>query len=520
MIPALPALFVALCYISMIVMVLVLDDGLDFFIDLFETIFHDIRYAVKRGVNTAIRVARMTLYGAIALLALYGIVFIGWVVSLITEFTFGVIALSITLTLIATIFFVVFNWITAVAKRPGPSVLATVTLIPIPIAFWAAVFPFHFYEWFLAAYGLFLLVGFGLLILGRLIRSKVFLGPYAISGILIISSLLAIFVYAFPQQARAMVIDRKISNRDSGRESLAKEIALRPIDKFKVPEGGKAYWWRHTTDSAGRDKFTRYLGANGNQCYSVNDEAFKTVLVPADSVEMGGTYIQAYFPDQETGEYIFLDVKPGATVKLGGKLSPCTVTVQEGQSLEDILPWVAAEKTNSAVKKFTDKSEDDKKSEDDGSSSDNTAWDGVKVSSMNMPATGRFPTGIHLKKGQQVRVRADGSVNASGESTKSDAAYKWVGPDGWQSDPSFNAGRKGPLPAGSSFMALVGRITNGTPSVSDEKWSLIGSDQVLTASEDGELILVINDKVADSSGLHLDWLTNNQGGLKLKIQVK
>ncbi len=146
-------------------------------------------------------------------------------------------------------------------------------------------------------------------------------------------------------------------------------------------------------------------------------------------------------------------------------------------------------------------------------------WDGVTSTNLKMAASGIFPTGIRLKKGQQVRIRANGSVNASSEATKNDLSYKWVGANGWQNSPSFNVGRKGPLPAGQSFMALAGRISSSSPSISDQSWSLVGAEQVLTATQDGELYLAVNDMAADSKGSHAEWFANNQGGLDLDIQV-
>lgn len=316
-----PVAFAIFGLISLIGSVLLLDDGLDFIIDTLEAVFHDARYAVKLAVHHTRRYARMAANAAIGLVIVYALCVVGLTISLIGQWTVAVIGISIAMTVIAAIFFSVLNWITVVVKRPGPSVLATITLIPLPIAFWAAVFPFHFYEWFLAAYGLFMIIGFAVIILGRLRRSTVFLGPYAITGILVVSGILAVLVFAFPQQARAAVIEWKISNRDTGRESLAKEISLRPEDKVTAK---KLYWWKVRTDSSGKEHASRYL-ENGMQKFSVEGDVFKTVRSSADSVETGQVLVQAYFKDSSTGEYMLLD----------------------GMS-EDDLPWLAASGTTAS----------------------------------------------------------------------------------------------------------------------------------------------------------------------------
>jgi hypothetical protein len=484
-----PILFVVLGFVCMVGAVLVLDDGLDFFIDIFEGIFDDTRFIVKRAVNIARRAALTALYTAIGLLVLYALVFIGWVGALMMESTKAVVVLSIALSLIAAIFFIVINWLTVVTKRPGPSVLATLTLIPLPIALWAALFPFHFYEWFLAAYGVFLLVGFAFIILGRLIRSTVFLGPYAITAILTLSAILAFLVFAFPEQARAMVIDHKISNRDSGRESLEKEITLRPIDKFKSED--KAYWWHHSKDSAGRDVKSRYMGANGKQCYSVKDETFKTVLAPADSVEMGGTYVQAYFPDQETGEYIFLDVQPNETITMGGDKSPCTIVVQKGQSLEDILPWVDASKVEFA-KAIVQKPEEVKKPEGEVVTKQTIKTaDDISVYACKRAKH----TGINVKAGDVVYLNSSGSV-------RWDPVLPAVGPTGTSySCSTLQSPNDFPLPStGCGALVLE---------VSGDKYSGSGP---LIIKNGGEILLDINDRYQARP--------DNSGEFRVHLEVK
>lgn len=359
-----PIVTLIIGFLGLIGTVLTLDDGLDFVIDTCEAIFHDARYGVKFAVNRIRRYGRMVFYIALALLILYALCVIGLIGALIGHWTIAVIGLSIALAVIAALFFSVLNWITVVTKRAGPSVWATVTLMPLPLAFWAATTPFHFYEWLLAAYGLFMIVGFAFIILGRLVRSKVFLGPYAITCILVVSAILTALIFAFPQQARTIVIDWKISSRDKGREALAKEISLRTEDSFK----SDAPWWYVTTDSEGKIKQTRYRDVNGKQCISAKNEKFKTVLAPADSAENGSTYIQAYFADSKTKEYVFLDIEDrievktidpkDQTINMGTEENPCVVKTQDengyDKKLEDLLPWVDASKTTSTAKVFTE----------------------------------------------------------------------------------------------------------------------------------------------------------------------
>lgn len=125
-------------------------------------------------------------------------------------------------------------------------------------------------------------------------------------------------------------------------------------------------------------------------------------------------------------------------------------------------------------------------------------------------------TKIQVKRGQSITISAAGRIN--GSSTPNDGAYKWVGPDGWGSDPTFNQGRTGPLPRGESFMALCVRIGTEKLSVSDGRWRLAGSNVHFIADEDGTIHLTVND-ANDPTGMG-DWWTDNQGELAVKIQIK
>lgn len=353
-------------FICVVAFVLFFDDGLDYVLDTFEEIGANLKFAAKFVVSRARRYGRFVRNLAIVLAITYAVGLVGLTIALIVQWTPGVIGISILLTLVAAIFFAALNWVMIVTKRSGASTLATLTLLPLPVILWAAGAPFHFYEWFLTAYGGLILVGFAFMILGKLINSKIFLAPYVITGIVLISGIGFALIYAFPQEARAMVIDWKIANRDSGRESLAKEITLRKEDTFKAD----ASWWHFTTDSAGRTKQSRYVDVNNKQCSSIKDTPFKTVLAPANSVENGGTYIQAYFADSKTKEYAFLDLDDridlrtedpkDQTINMGTVENPCIVKIA-GKKLEDLLPWVDASKTTSTAKVFDEAKAEDKK---------------------------------------------------------------------------------------------------------------------------------------------------------------
>jgi len=108
-------------------------------------------------------------------------------------------------------------------------------------------------------------------------------------------------------------------------------------------------------------------------------------------------------------------------------------------------------------------------------------------------------TNLQLTIGDLVEINASGRVNASGVST--DAAYKWVGPDGWGYSPEFRNGQTGEqmkwvyvLGPGTSLMCLTGKIgRSGRP-------FKIGSHYSFTAQESGTLYLGANDIVSDYKG--------------------
>jgi hypothetical protein len=107
-------------------------------------------------------------------------------------------------------------------------------------------------------------------------------------------------------------------------------------------------------------------------------------------------------------------------------------------------------------------------------------------------------TGIDVRSGDLLEITASGRANASGVST--DAAYKWVGPEGWGYAPEFNNGQTGErmrwvyvLGSDSSLMCLTGKVGNGTP-------FKVGSNYTFTAEDNGRLYLGVNDVISDYKG--------------------
>ncbi len=148
-------------------------------------------------------------------------------------------------------------------------------------------------------------------------------------------------------------------------------------------------------------------------------------------------------------------------------------------------------------------------------------WKDYEVVKLNVPSKEMVSSPIEVKKGQMVRVKARGLVNSADESNKSDPSYEWVGPEGWGVENSFSANRDGPLTQGESFMALCVRVSESPPSISDGKWTKVGSEKVFTADQDGTLYFIVNDKIRiKSEGPETDWFAQNQGGFELEVQIK
>jgi hypothetical protein len=123
----------------------------------------------------------------------------------------------------------------------------------------------------------------------------------------------------------------------------------------------------------------------------------------------------------------------------------------------------------------------------------------------NLP---QLDANIRVQKGQTIKAFATGKVNSTPH--QSDGAFKWVGPDGWGSDPGFMHQRKGPLKRGQSFMALCMRIGFGNLPVDDGEWHLAGSSFEFVADQDGTVHLTVNDQ---------DY-SDNQGEFTVQIQIK
>ncbi len=140
-------------------------------------------------------------------------------------------------------------------------------------------------------------------------------------------------------------------------------------------------------------------------------------------------------------------------------------------------------------------------------------------------ATAVYASGIWVTKGQTIVVKASGKVNSLPEAKNYDATYRWVGPDGWgQKSPGYitEGGKSlaGPLPAGSSYLALAARVATSQPSLVDGKWLMVGSSKTFTAEQDGYLYFVLNEVLQENGYSRLEYLTNNQGGFQVEVKVQ
>lgn len=141
---------------------------------------------------------------------------------------------------------------------------------------------------------------------------------------------------------------------------------------------------------------------------------------------------------------------------------------------------------------------------------------GVSVSnagSINIPADYLwYYTGIWVEKGQKITFEASGSV--SGSCVPRDGAYKFVGPNGWSYEPSFNRKRQLLVPD-APFMSLVGGI--GTK----EKGFFIGSSRTITAKNSGMIYLASNDAAIDEYGIERpEWWKCNPGHYDVKKKIR
>ncbi len=149
-------------------------------------------------------------------------------------------------------------------------------------------------------------------------------------------------------------------------------------------------------------------------------------------------------------------------------------------------------------------------------------WTNAETIKVVLAANEMAGTTVNVIAGQTIRVRATGLVNAVSENNKDDPSYKWIGPDGWGVENAFSENKSGPLSNGESFMALSTRISKGPPSISDGKWTKVGTEKVWEAKESGTLYFTVNDKlsVSKSNRVTTNWFGDNQGGFQLEVQVK
>lgn len=136
-------------------------------------------------------------------------------------------------------------------------------------------------------------------------------------------------------------------------------------------------------------------------------------------------------------------------------------------------------------------------------------------------ANAAYFTGLVLRKGQRVQLTASGKVNSLPDHFGKNGNNRWLGPEGLGSEPDFLKGAKGPLPSGSSYMALAARIHSSqqTPPLADGQWLFVGKSKIITADRDGYLHLVVNEKIVDQGGVNQpEWLFNNQGGFMVEVR--
>ena len=107
-------------------------------------------------------------------------------------------------------------------------------------------------------------------------------------------------------------------------------------------------------------------------------------------------------------------------------------------------------------------------------------------------------TGVDVRTGDTIAIKASGNVNSTMKET--DAAHKWVGPDGWGHTPAFIWGMTGKptrwvyvLGYGSSLMCLTGSIDRQNP-------FRVGTSCSFIAKKNGRLYLGINNKISDWQG--------------------
>lgn len=137
-------------------------------------------------------------------------------------------------------------------------------------------------------------------------------------------------------------------------------------------------------------------------------------------------------------------------------------------------------------------------------------------------------TDEQIVSGDEVTIVATGKVSTS--NIERDAAYKWVGPDGWGYTPTWFYGPydqpdeskpktqfKLILGPETSLMALIGKVgENGTP-------FLIGSSYRFRANNSGKLYLGVNESLVGPKGEPSleggQYWQENLGDFTAKVQV-
>ncbi len=381
-----------------------------------------------------------------------------------------------------------------------PKMITLLMVLPIYATITAVTFPnffYHSYGFFLI---LFLLIGIQFIVA---FNSKVFWAAKIFTGLTVTTAILGVLVLitqvtvsAYQQGVTFQNWFAQLHNRPEHKlktETLAWTLA--------VYQSGTV-----VEDQYGFAKVEPCLDATGQQIRYPAGQSFKTLNLRT-FVDAGEALVQI-FPANSDGSWLNTQEKRPCWIPVSKtdvpELKPNPSPSMESVKVEKV------EQSAPQTKVETPKSEEIPKSVD---------------TSFTVPANAVYASGIYVKKGQEIIVRATGKVNSLPETKYYDGTYKWVGPEGWGTlDPRFiSEGKKslaGPLPQGRSYMALTARIGTSQPSLTDGNWTIIGRGLRFTADQDGMLYFVVNEKLSENGTVRTEWLENNQGGFKVEVKVR
>lgn len=336
---------------------------------------------------------------------------------------------------------------------------------------------------------------------------------YAVKGFAIATLITIGFWGVFwliPAHAEAAMLSVRNFEFDRGQENLIAKLNERPVQKATATVLG----WKVETypngspvlDESGFAKVSECNLSDGTRFTLKEGQVFKTFDLRV-SADAGEPLIQVFVPNTD-GTWIQSQNSPKCWIPVSRtdlaiakpKPSPSVETAKVEQSTKS-SPQTKAETPKSAEKPAP-----------------------VKTS-FTVPANAVHASGIEVKAGQKVIVKASGKVNSMPESQNYDGTYKWVGPNGWGNlNPGFiSEGTKslaGPLPQGRSYMALTARIAHSQPSLTDGNWILVGNYYEFRAGEDGYLYFIVNEKLQENGKVRMEYLNNNQGEFKVEVKVQ